>query len=296
MADLTAKINRIDTNVKNALAKIAEKGVTVPSGSNSDDLETLISSIEVGSGGGITPVGTIDIDENGRHDVSAYAFANVNVPSAGGDDGTGAAVVERSATEYTNNSITAIASNVFRNHSTLTKLHCPNVTSIGEYGLHSCSELSDHDLRSVKTLGAYAMYGCTKIGSLNLPELESTSSTALSNIKQTSMMNFPKLNSVGTSTFSNSSGIEKIDIGGPVQKIGNSVFYGCSNLAALILRSETFIINTSTNSFNNSMIAKGTGYIYVPRALVDTYKAATNWSTYAAQIRAIEDYPEITGG
>ena len=25
-------------------------------------------------------------------------------------------------------------------------------------------------------------------------------------------------------------------------------------------------------------------------------KAATNWSTYAAQIRAIEDYPEITGG
>lgn len=40
----------------------------------------------------------------------------------------------------------------------------------------------------------------------------------------------------------------------------------------------------------------GTGYIYVPAALVDSYKAATNWSTYADQIRAIEDYPDITGG
>lgn len=34
----------------------------------------------------------------------------------------------------------------------------------------------------------------------------------------------------------------------------------------------------------------GTGYIYVPRALVDTYKAATNWSTIADQFRALEDY------
>ena len=39
-----------------------------------------------------------------------------------------------------------------------------------------------------------------------------------------------------------------------------------------------------------------TGYIYVPRALVNSYKAATNWSTFASQIRAIEDYPDITGG
>ena len=40
----------------------------------------------------------------------------------------------------------------------------------------------------------------------------------------------------------------------------------------------------------------GTGYIYVPAAMVDAYKAATNWAKYADQIRAIEDYPAITGG
>ena len=52
----------------------------------------------------------------------------------------------------------------------------------------------------------------------------------------------------------------------------------------------------NTNTFNSTPIASGTGYIYVPAALVDNYKAATNWSTYANQIRAIEDYPEICGG
>lgn len=38
------------------------------------------------------------------------------------------------------------------------------------------------------------------------------------------------------------------------------------------------------------------GYIYVPRDLIETYKVSTNWVTYANQLRAIEDYPEICGG
>ena len=47
---LETKINRIDTNVKNALAAIADKGVTVPEGSNSDSLAALIAAIEAGGG------------------------------------------------------------------------------------------------------------------------------------------------------------------------------------------------------------------------------------------------------
>ena len=41
---------------------------------------------------------------------------------------------------------------------------------------------------------------------------------------------------------------------------------------------------------SNCPIGQGTGYIYVPSALVNTYKSANYWSTYANQIRAIEDY------
>ena len=50
------------------------------------------------------------------------------------------------------------------------------------------------------------------------------------------------------------------------------------------------------NNIIHSKIAAGNGYIYVPRALLSDddetkdYRRATNWSTYAAQFRALEDY------
>ena len=78
-------------------------------------------------------------------------------------------------------------------------------------------------------------------------------------------------------------------------KIEDIAFGYCSELTTLILRSGSMVVLTSTNAFSFTPIANGTGYIYVPAALVDTYKANSNWSVYANQIRAIEDYPEICG-
>ena len=45
-----SEINRIKGNVTAALAKIAEKGVTVPDGANSDNLAALIEAISAGGG------------------------------------------------------------------------------------------------------------------------------------------------------------------------------------------------------------------------------------------------------
>ena len=70
-------------------------------------------------------------------------------------------------------------------------------------------------------------------------------------------------------------------------------FEGCSALEALILRGNSLCTCGTTSTLAGSGIANGTGYIYVPSALVDSYKAASGWSTYANQIRAIEDYPEV---
>lgn len=46
-----SEISRISGNVAAALAAIAEKGVSVPSGSKSDALASLIAAIEAGGGG-----------------------------------------------------------------------------------------------------------------------------------------------------------------------------------------------------------------------------------------------------
>ena len=68
-----------------------------------------------------------------------------------------------------------------------------------------------------------------------------------------------------------------------------STFNGCTALSAVILRGNT-VATLGSSVFANTPIASGTGYVYVPRAMVDSYKAATNWSNYAAQFRALEDY------
>ena len=78
-------------------------------------------------------------------------------------------------------------------------------------------------------------------------------------------------------------------------KIEDIAFGNCSKLTTLILRSVSMVVLTSTNAFSFTPIADGTGYIYVPAASIDTYKADSNWSVYANQIRAIEDYPDICG-
>jgi hypothetical protein len=64
----------------------------------------------------------------------------------------------------------------------------------------------------------------------------------------------------------------------------------CCNITQLILRGSTVCSLASTNAFKGTPISKGTGYIYVPRALIDSYKNATNWSTFVNQFRALEDY------
>lgn len=75
-------------------------------------------------------------------------------------------------------------------------------------------------------------------------------------------------------------------------------------LDTLIMRSDTVVtVNGITGTSYNMYPLYGTyidraeGYIYVPSALVDSYKndSVNHWSKYANQFRAIEDYPEICG-
>ena len=71
-----------------------------------------------------------------------------------------------------------------------------------------------------------------------------------------------------------------------------SAFASLGTLAHLIIRSEVVASLASTNALSGTKIAAGAGAIYVPADLVDTYKAATNWSTYASQIYPISAYPK----
>ena len=105
-------------------------------------------------------------------------------------------------------------------------------------------------------------------------------------------VNFPSVTSVALGAFWQCTALTKADFASAVA-FANNAFYGCSALTALILRNTEQVSTITGTPFAASAIASGTGYIYVPAALVDTYKAASGWSTYASQIRAIEDYVEV---
>lgn len=154
--------------------------------------------------------------------------------------------------------------------------------------------MSNFKQNTVETVGDAAL--ADSIVDRSITELQDNITTSIAAQKFrgcAAMTNviFPSVTSVGLAAFWNCTALKQADFEKTVS-FANNAFYGCSALAALILRS-TEAVSTLTGNLSGTPIASGTGYIYVPAALVATYKAATGWSTYAAQIRAIEDWVEI---
>lgn len=148
----------------------------------------------------------------------------------------------------------------------------------------------------VTSLRTRACQGATKLVAVNLPLVTSLGSYAFYQCSGLETVKLPKLTTVSTQAFYGCTKLQHADCG-QLSNIPAQTFNACSALTELILRKTGSICTLSNvNGVNNTLIGKGTGYVYVPAALVDSYKAASNWSTYAAQFRAIEDYPEICGG
>lgn len=164
------------------------------------------------------------------------------------------------------------------------------VKSIRGSAFQYCPDLTSVDFPTVTSIGGNAFYCCYNLTSVNFPTVTSIGNSAFKSCSNLTSANFPAVTSIGTSAFNHCSKLTLVDFPAATS-IGSSVFGSCSKLTTLILKkSDSICTLSNTNAFDNTLIKSGTGYIYVPRALVDSYKAATNWSTYAAQFRALEDY------
>lgn len=93
---------------------------------------------------------------------------------------------------------------------------------------------------------------------------------------------------IGTFTFQNGSSLTSVVISDTVTRIDEAAFNGCSSLTGITVNATTppTLYAMAFDSTNNCPI-------YVPAASVDTYKAASGWSTYASRIVAIPS-PSIT--
>lgn len=171
-------------------------------------------------------------------------------------------------TNYTNDRVT-IVSNAFRQ---LTTADFPACTRIDTYAFYSCTSLTSINFPACTTIGESAFYNCSKLTSVN----------------------FPVCTSVGSNAFYGCTSLTSVVLNA-CTSIYSSAFYSCTNLTTLILCASSVCKLGASNVFTSTPIKSGTGYIYVPASLVTTYQAATNWTYFANQFRAIEDYPDITG-
>lgn len=178
---------------------------------------------------------------------------------------------------------------------TLTEYAESHITTIGDYAFYNCNKLAKLDLPNATSIGVFAFYGCSTMKTINLPVVTLIDNYAFYNGYALESVNTPLVTEIGKSAFRYCTKLASIDLPSAIL-IDSYAFYNCTSLTAVVLRSETMCELTDTNAFANTPIADGTGYIYVPKTLVEAYQNGTNWSLHFSQFRAIEDYPDIIGG
>lgn len=195
---------------------------------------------------------------NGTYDVTNLASIVINVPSGGGwtvddierDSPIGDIVSTNTSVRiyaYAGSSITSYTNNTI---TTLNK----------SYEFHQCKQLTSVHLPQLTTINTQAFNGCSALTSLAFPSLTTLSSY---------------------NNFSNCSNLTTIDFGN-LTRIRTYSFQSSSKLRTIILRKTS----AATGLEAWSAVCMGGIYsnpaastIYVPSALIDTYKAAANWVT-----------------
>ena len=138
------------------------------------------------------------------------------------------------------------------------------VTKIGVRALSRNSKLTSVSFPNAATINKGAFYGCSSLTSLTLPNAVT----------------------IGDEVFYSCSALTRVDLT-KVASIGKNAFANCSSLATLIIRTSTVASMFSDNALNSCPAT-----IYVPDNLVSSYKAASNWSSYADRIKGLSELQE----
>ncbi len=82
-----------------------------------------------------------------------------------------------------------------------------------------------------------------------------------------------------------------------ITTIRSCAFKYITTLTTLEIQNESQVITLEDiDAFEDTLIADSeeVGFIYVPAILVEDYKIATNWSTFASKIKSVEELPEAS--
>ena len=208
------------------------------------------------------------------------------ITSGGADHSTEDAIITRSISgAYSNDRITTVGACAFLGCQALTAIDLPNVTQVKRNAFEACNHLQTINLPKVTELdkGVFVNSG---IQQADFPLVTTIGDRCFNMAKNLTSANLPLVTALPADAFRNSS-IRTADFSS-VTNINRTAFTDCTSLETLIIRTPSVcVISDISVALRGSKIASGTGYIYVPDNLVESYKAATNWVTLAEQIKPI---------
>ena len=184
------------------------------------------------------------------------------------------------------NGVTNIANSAFSYCYSLTSITIPDsVTMITNNAFSYCYSLTSITIPdSVTNIVNYAFYNCYSLSLITIPNgVTNIANSAFYNCYSLTSITIPdSVTSIAGNVFYNCYSLVSITIPDSVTNIASRAFNNCYSVAFYDFTACTSVPTLSnTNAF--SSIAADC-QIRVPASLVDAWKAATNWSTYANYI------------
>lgn len=146
----------------------------------------------------------------------------------------------------------------------------------------------DYVNNRIKSIGSEGLRA-TQITSLHCENVASVGGEGVRQCNYLTNVYLPKCTNLGSYSFGICPLLERVELGA-MTNIRAYDFYNCTKLTTLIINNTTAVCSlANVSAFTGSGIASGTGYIYVPDTLLTQYQQATNWSTYASQIKGTSE-------
>ena len=132
----------------------------------------------------------------------------------------------------------------------------------------------------ITNLASYAFYYAKGPKVASFPNVKSIQMGVFRNNTGIEQASFPNATSSSNSVFQQATNLKKVDLGS-IHTIMSSLFNQATSLNIVILRKTDALVSlVNVSAFTGTPFASGGtgGRIYVPQALIEAYKTATNWS------------------
>lgn len=160
---------------------------------------------------------------------------------------------------------------------TIEEINDDTITTARAYAFAYNKALKTATFNNLESIGTTAFGYCTALETVILPKLKDTGYTGFSGCAALKNVYLP-IAGTNHGSFVNCSSLEFIDLP-KCSYLNNATFQGCSSLKIIILRHNVRIYLENVAAFANTPFRNGEGgTIYVPQALVENYKTATNWN------------------